>query len=175
MKILRFFKTLWHIYKGGSPLYPKGMNTRVDAMSDLVEIGEGFISAPGSIILAHDASTITHSGKTRIEKTVIGKKVFLGANAVVLPGVTVSDGCIIGAGAVVTKSFPPYSVLVGNPARLVCSVDDYINKCEERNVLYQLPDYVLKKHGTGVRLTKEENESMLRNAYEQFERRNKEG
>ena len=67
------------------------MNSNIDALSELVEIGERFISAPGSIVLSHDASTITHSGKSRVEKTVIGDDVFLGANAVVLPGAKIGD------------------------------------------------------------------------------------
>ena len=102
MRILRIFKILVRMAKGPSPDYPKGMNTNIDTLDELVVIGEGFISAPGSVILAHDASTITHCGKSRVEKTIIGNKVFLGANAVVLPGVKVGDGAIIGAGAVVT-------------------------------------------------------------------------
>jgi acetyltransferase-like isoleucine patch superfamily enzyme len=137
------------------------MNSTVDALSELVIIGKNFISAPGSIILSHDASLITHTGKTRVEKTVIEDDVFVGANAVILPGTHIGKGSIIGAGAVVSKTIPPYSVVAGNPGRVVMSVDQYVEKCESRNVLYDLPESTLKKHGSGVRYTAEEAKEAL--------------
>jgi acetyltransferase-like isoleucine patch superfamily enzyme len=168
MRILHIFKTLYGMLKGPDFNYPKGMNSNIDTLSDLVEIGEGFISAPGSMILAHDASTIIHCGKARVEKTVIGNRVFLGANAVILPGVNVGDNVIIGAGAVVTKDIPANSVVGGNPARIITTVDAYIKKCEERNVLYDVTPEVLKKHGTGVRATKDEIAILKESVYRQF-------
>ena len=172
MRIIQLFKTVINILKGPSTTYSKGMNSVMDPLSDLVIIGEGFISAPGSIILAHDASTIIHCGKTRVEKTVIGKNVFLGANAVILPGVVVGDNSIIGAGAVVTKNVPSDSIVVGNPARVVSTVQNYTAKCEERNVLYQVTDEVLKKHGTGVKATPLETKELLDSVYQEYYQRN---
>ncbi|HXA13587.1 MAG TPA: acyltransferase [Opitutaceae bacterium] len=49
----------------------------------------------------------------------IGRDVWLGAGVKVLGGVTIGDGCIVGAGAVVTGDLPPYSIAVGMPARVV--------------------------------------------------------
>ena len=48
----------------------------------------------------------------------IGADVFIGARAIVLKGSTIGDGAIIGAGAVIAGDVPPYSVAVGNPARI---------------------------------------------------------
>ena len=51
--------------------------------------------------------------------TLIGNDVWIGQNAVILPGVHIGDGAIIGANAVVGSDIPPYSVAVGNPARVI--------------------------------------------------------
>ncbi|HRO75148.1 MAG TPA: DapH/DapD/GlmU-related protein [Crocinitomicaceae bacterium] len=173
MRIIHLFKTLFSLLKSPSPYYNKGMNSTVDVLSDLVEIGDKFISAPGSIILAHDASTIIHCGKSRVEKTIIGNNVFLGANAVVLPGVCIGDNVIIGAGSVVTKDVPSNMIAVGNPARVVSTVKEYIAKCKERGVLYEVTPEVLKKHGTGVKATKEETTTLVQNIYEQYNSKNR--
>lgn len=52
-------------------------------------------------------------------KTIIGNDVWLAANVVVLQGVTIGDGAIVGANAVVTKNLPPYSISVGIPAKVI--------------------------------------------------------
>lgn len=46
-------------------------------------------------------------------------EIWIGRRVIILPGVKIGDGCVIGAGAVVSKDTPPYSVVVGNPARVV--------------------------------------------------------
>jgi len=53
----------------------------------------------------------------------IGSRVWIGGGSVVLPGVTIGDDSVIGAGSVVTKAIPPGVVAVGNPCRVVRSVD----------------------------------------------------
>ncbi len=57
------------------------------------------------------------------EPITIGDNVWLGGGAVVLPGVTIGDNTVVGAGAVVTKDLPADVVAVGNPARVVRTVD----------------------------------------------------
>lgn len=52
----------------------------------------------------------------------IGDFVAVGEGCAILPGVTIGDHCIVGTNAVVTKSFPPYSIIGGNPARLLKTV-----------------------------------------------------
>ncbi len=51
--------------------------------------------------------------------TVIGNDVWIGQNAVILPGVHIGDGAIVGADSVVGSDIPPYTVVVGNPARAI--------------------------------------------------------
>lgn len=51
--------------------------------------------------------------------TVIGNDVWIGQGARILPGARLSDGCIVGAGAVVSGEFPPYSIVTGNPGRVL--------------------------------------------------------
>ena len=55
----------------------------------------------------------------------IGEDAWLGANVTVLPGVTIGDGCVIGAGSVVTKDIPSNVVAVGNPCRVMRQVGEY--------------------------------------------------
>jgi len=54
----------------------------------------------------------------------IGKRCWIGAGAIILPGVSIGDGSVVGAGSVVTKSLPERVVAVGNPACIIKSVDD---------------------------------------------------
>lgn len=55
-------------------------------------------------------------------EVVIGKRCWIGENACILPGVHIGDGCVIGANAVVTKDMPAYSVIAGNPAKVVKTI-----------------------------------------------------
>jgi acetyltransferase-like isoleucine patch superfamily enzyme len=60
----------------------------------------------------------THSRAPNLQ-VKIGHDVWIGRSAIVLPGVEIGDGAVVGAGAVVTKSVPPYAIVAGNPARLI--------------------------------------------------------
>lgn len=51
--------------------------------------------------------------------TVIGNDVWIGQNAVILPGVNIGDGAIIGANSVVGSDIEPYSIVAGNPAKVI--------------------------------------------------------
>lgn len=148
-----FFEETIIKYKHGTHFYS---NTHIDTLNpQFIEIGNNFTSAPGSLITAHDASTFLFCRKYRIEKVIIGDNVFLGANSVVMPGVKIGNNVIIGAGAVVTKNVPSNSVYVGNPAKHICSIEEYIEKCRERNVLYDVPESFLSEYKSNSKLTKE--------------------
>ncbi len=72
--------------------------------------------------LNHDYQDVErpiHEQGVSTKPVVIEDDSWLGANVVVVPGVTIGKHCIVAAGSVVTKSMPPYSVIVGNPARVI--------------------------------------------------------
>lgn len=94
----------------------------------LISIGDETTITPGVTILAHDASTKLRIGYTIVEPVRIGRRVFVGANSLILPGVTVGDDAIIGAGSVVTDDVPAGSIAVGNPARVVGSTEDHTRR-----------------------------------------------
>ncbi len=80
-----------------------------------VHIGECSVVTFGVTILTHDMSR-----RLRAD-TRIGRNCFIGAHAIIMPGVSVGDGSIVAAGSVVTKDVPPASMVAGNPAKLLQS------------------------------------------------------
>lgn len=88
-----------------------------------VTVGAHTLIAPGVFITDHThnfARGIRLAAQgSRSAPVVIGEDVWLGARSVVLPGVTIGDGAIVGAGAVVTKDVPPNAIVGGVPARII--------------------------------------------------------
>ena len=58
-------------------------------------------------------------------KTIVKKSASIGANATIVCGITIGEYALIGSGAVVTKDVPPYSLVIGNPGKVICKVDKY--------------------------------------------------
>ena len=98
----------------------------------LIEIGDDVTLAPRVHILCHDASTKAFMNYTKVGNVIIGNRVLIGAESVVLPGVTIGDDVVIGANSTVTHNIPPNSVAVGSPARVICTLKEYIQKEKER-------------------------------------------
>lgn len=78
-----------------------------------IHIGERSVITFGAAVLSHDFARNRHFD------TRIGRWCFIGAHSIILPGVEIGDHSIVGAGSVVTKSVPPHSLVLGNPARVV--------------------------------------------------------
>lgn len=113
----------------------------------LIEIGDNVTIAPRVHILCHDASTKGFLNYTKIGRVTIGNNVFIGAGSVVLPGVTIGNNVVIGANSTVTHTIPDNSVAVGSPARVISTLDEYLEK--ERRRMETAPcygeDYTLRK------------------------------
>jgi maltose O-acetyltransferase len=87
-----------------------------------IELGDDVLVGPGVQLLTADHPLdpdLRSAGWESGRPLVIGDRAWIGAGAIVLPGVTVGTGAVIGAGAVVTRDVPPGAVVAGNPARVV--------------------------------------------------------
>lgn len=102
------------------------------------------ITIGNNVQITRNVSIHTHGGGNAIRKQypdfdVFGKVViedwaYIGAYSQIMPGVTVGEGAIVAAGSIVTKSVAPHTVVGGNPAKYICTVDEYI----QRNLKYNL-------------------------------------
>lgn len=105
----------------------------------LIEIGDNVTLAPRVHILCHDASTKMFLNYTKIGRVTLGNNVFVGAESVILPGVTVGSNVIVGANSTVTHDVPDNSVVAGSPARVICTLEEYLEK--ERSAMATAPCY----------------------------------
>lgn len=81
----------------------------------LITIEDYATLAPYVSIITHDASLAKHTGHTRLGRVVVGKRAYIGVGAILLPGTTIGEDSVVGAGAVVHGEIPPASLVVGNP------------------------------------------------------------
>lgn len=89
-----------------------------------ITIGNNVFLARRSVIMTtdhlfQDKDKLIMEQDTIEGDVTIGNDVWIGYGVIILKGVTINDGCVVGAGSVVTKDLPPYSVAVGNPAKVI--------------------------------------------------------
>jgi acetyltransferase-like isoleucine patch superfamily enzyme len=117
----------------GSRTFIGGGTKLVSAKS--ITIGDDVLISWGVTIVDHNSHAIEFSKRkddvtkwangvkdwtnVKIEPVVIGNKCWIGFDVIILKGVQLGEGCIVGAGSVVTKSFPAWSIIGGNPAKLI--------------------------------------------------------
>lgn len=99
---------------------------------------EPYLITVGSNCQLTDVRIFTHGGGNFIRrqypnfdafgKVVIGNWVYIGTGSMIMPGVTIEDNVLVAAGSVVTKSVPANVVVAGNPAKIICTIEDYIKK-----------------------------------------------
>jgi maltose O-acetyltransferase len=113
----------------------------------LINIGDHCGFGDGCLILAHDAQMDEYLDATRVGRVVIHPSCHIGARTVILAGVEIGPRTIVGAASVVAKSLPPDTVCAGNPAKVVCTLDEYLEKHRER--LAKVPKFQFVTHGIG--------------------------
>jgi maltose O-acetyltransferase len=124
----------------------------------LITIEDDCALAPGVRFIAHDGSLFQNIGVTRIGKITLKKNTVLGDSVIVLPGVTIGPNCIVGAGSVVTKTIPPNSVAVGNPAKVLCTLEELLDKHKKQSKMYR--NFHEKEYNIKV-ITSEKRKEML--------------
>lgn len=102
----------------------------------MVNIGNNVYVAARCHFLTHDGAYswitrkmgVTEKRTDKLGMIVVGDNCFIGEGATITPNTTIGANCIVGANALVSKSIGDNQVIGGNPANIICSVEDYINK-----------------------------------------------
>ncbi len=102
------------------------------------------IKIGNNVAITKDVSIHTHGGGRVVRKDhpdfdIFGKVViedwaYIGAKSQIMPGVTIGEGALVAAGSIVTKSVPPHTVVGGNPAKIICTTEEFY----ERNKKYDV-------------------------------------
>lgn len=131
----------------------------------LISIGDNVCISSNVRILAHDTSTEYVNGYTKIGIIDIGDNVYIGHGVTILCNVRIGSNSIIGAGSVVTKDVPKGTVYAGNPARFICTIEQYKQKHIENlkeNPIYDGPCLKWREYSM------EEKEKMKKELQNQF-------
>ncbi len=102
-----------------------GENNNLRAADGIIKIGNNCLISQGVTIITSNHKIeknkliVDQEWKSKSGKVYIEDDVWIGANAVVLPDVTIHKGAVIAAGAIVTKDVPEYAIVAGNPARII--------------------------------------------------------
>lgn len=138
MKLLKFIRNNVKI-GSGTKILTSWFNFGSEPF--LVEIGDNCLITSGVKFLTHDGSVSViykyfmdknledvYAKYNKFGKIKVGNNVFIGVNSIIMPGVTIGNNVIIGAGSVVTKDVPDNVICAGNPAKVMCILDDIYDK-----------------------------------------------
>ena len=117
----------------------------------LVTIGDRVKTSSGIRFITHDGGTWVFRNQPKYKNVIkyganeVKDNCFIGANVIVMLGVTIGPNAVIGAGSVVTKDVPEGTVYAGNPARFICTVEEYAEKCLRKPPSYDEMAYKTNK------------------------------
>ena len=103
----------------------------------LISIGNNVAVTAGVRFFTHGGGRTAREKYPKFDvfgKITVEDWAYIGSCSLIMPGVTIGHGALVAAGSVVTKSVAPRTVVGGNPAKYICTVDEYI----ERNLKYNL-------------------------------------
>lgn len=102
------------------------------------------ITVGNNVTVTHGVSIHTHGGGSVLRarypdfdffgKVVIKDWAYIGANSQIMPGVVIGEGALVAGGSVVTKSVAPHSVVGGNPARYICTTEEFYERNKKYNI-----------------------------------------
>lgn len=127
----------------------------------LITIGDHVAITKGVSIHTHGGGRVVRASHPDFDvfgKVVIEDWAYIGAFSQIMPGVTIGEGALVAAGSIVTKSVAPHTVVGGNPARYICTTEEFYEKnkkfnvntkgktmAEKREILLGLPDEMFLK------------------------------
>jgi maltose O-acetyltransferase len=110
----------------------------------LISIGDNCGFGEECLILAHDAMPNEFLDASRLGRVTIHESCHFGARTVILPGVEIGPRSIVGANSVVISDIPPNTLAAGNPAKVICSLDEYLEK--HRQAMKTMPIFQFKEY-----------------------------
>jgi hypothetical protein len=147
---------LWLLCRGSKAAYLRRAGARVGSRTTLLNrVGE-FGSEPwlieigSDVAIASGVAFVTHDGASRVFRgSIPGSSAFgnrfgpirvrdncvIGMRAILMPGVTIGPDSIVGAGSVVTRDVPPRTVAAGVPARVLCTLDEYVERYRQAMIV----------------------------------------
>lgn len=125
---------------GNGCIFRRPLSVTIDTQRPtLISIGD-------NVDMNHNFSIYTHDYASGVFRHVygdvvnssgavkIGNNVYFGTDCKILKGVTIGDNCIIGAGSIINRSIPNNSVAVGNPCKVICSLEEYFKKRKSKGL-----------------------------------------
>lgn len=117
-----------------------GSENRLNGKGGL-EIKSGVIIGPRVTIHTtnhnyKNAKSVPYDEKVILKKVIINKNCWIGDSVKIVPGVTIGEGCIVGMGSVITKDIPAFSLVGGNPAKIIRKRSDIKNYNKNKNKIY---------------------------------------